>query len=81
MLSVPRSVIGRPSTIIILDRHIGSLDNTRNTILTATADTGTITATTIFAHIEAADIMADIHSISATGVRHLVSIVRIRVQL
>lgn len=81
MLSVPRSIIRRPSTNVILDRHIGGLDDTRNAILTATADTGTISTTAILAHIEAAAIMTDIHSMSAIGVRHLVSIIRVRVQL
>lgn len=82
MLPIPRPIIRRHFTNSILNRHIRRLNNPRNPILTTTANTRTIPAPAVLAHIEAAaTASANTHSIPSIRVRHLVSVVRSGVQL
>lgn len=83
MLAIPGSIIRCRG---VLHRDVSCFQNTSNPILTPTADTWTIPATAVLAHIEAPAIRpTNVHGIPTIcptiRVRHFVSVVGVGVQL
>lgn len=82
MLAIPGSIIWRHFPNGILDGDVGSLHNTSNPILTTAANTRTVPAAAILAHVEAPAVgPTNIHGIAAFRVCHFVSVVRVGAQL